>query len=214
VLIGDIQNKTGDPMFDGVVEQALGLGIEGASFISSFARRDALRAAEAIKPGRSSTSRRRGWSHSRRPRPRRRRRHRAKGILATTSRSRVSHRDRTARPSSRSRMTQSSKAEWSADRRRAGRAGAHGAWRHGGADAVGRIHGRESRGRFASTRKGRSSSPPASRPKRFPRFIAATKLDPDFGRGYSSAATAANNLDLRDDAARVLTIWLSPRSIA
>ena len=51
VLIGDFENRTGDPMFDGVVEQALGLGIEGASFINSFSRRDAMRAAEAIKPG-------------------------------------------------------------------------------------------------------------------------------------------------------------------
>ena len=51
VLIGDFENRTGDPMFDGVVEQALSLGIEGASFINSFSRRDAMRAAEAIKPG-------------------------------------------------------------------------------------------------------------------------------------------------------------------
>ena len=51
VLIGDFENKTGDPVFDGVVEQALSLGIEGASFINAFPRRDALRAAETIKPG-------------------------------------------------------------------------------------------------------------------------------------------------------------------
>jgi tetratricopeptide (TPR) repeat protein/tRNA A-37 threonylcarbamoyl transferase component Bud32 len=51
VLIGDFENRTGDPVFDGVVEQALSLGIEGASFVSSFPRRDALRAAAAIKPG-------------------------------------------------------------------------------------------------------------------------------------------------------------------
>ena len=51
MLIGDFDNKTGDPVFDGVVEQALSLGIEGASFVSAFPRRDALRAAAAIKPG-------------------------------------------------------------------------------------------------------------------------------------------------------------------
>ena len=51
VLIGDFENKTGDAVFDGVIEQALSLGIEGASFINSFSRRDALRSAEAIKPG-------------------------------------------------------------------------------------------------------------------------------------------------------------------
>jgi tetratricopeptide (TPR) repeat protein/tRNA A-37 threonylcarbamoyl transferase component Bud32 len=51
VLIGDFENKTGEAVFDGVIEQALSLGIEGASFINAFSRRDALRAAEAIKPG-------------------------------------------------------------------------------------------------------------------------------------------------------------------
>jgi tetratricopeptide (TPR) repeat protein/tRNA A-37 threonylcarbamoyl transferase component Bud32 len=51
VLIGDFENRTGDPVFDGVVEQALSLGIEGASFIATIPRRDALRAAAAIKPG-------------------------------------------------------------------------------------------------------------------------------------------------------------------
>jgi serine/threonine protein kinase len=51
VLIGDFENKTGDQVFDGVIEQALSLGIEGASFINAFPRRDAMRAAEAIKSG-------------------------------------------------------------------------------------------------------------------------------------------------------------------
>jgi len=51
VLVADFENKTGDAVFDGVVEQALGLGIEGASFITAFPRRDALRAATVIKPG-------------------------------------------------------------------------------------------------------------------------------------------------------------------
>jgi len=51
VLIADFENKTGDPVFDGVVEQAISLGIEGASFITAYPRRDALRAAAAIKPG-------------------------------------------------------------------------------------------------------------------------------------------------------------------
>ena len=51
VLVADFDNKTGDPVFDGVVEQALGLGIEGASFITAYPRGAALRAAAVIKPG-------------------------------------------------------------------------------------------------------------------------------------------------------------------
>lgn len=50
VLIADFQNATGDPVFDGSLEQALSLGIEGASFITAFPRRDAERAAQQIRP--------------------------------------------------------------------------------------------------------------------------------------------------------------------
>ena len=50
VLIANFDNQTGDPLFDGSLEQALGLGIEGASFITAFPRRDAERAAQQIKP--------------------------------------------------------------------------------------------------------------------------------------------------------------------
>jgi TolB-like protein len=51
VLVSDFVNKTGDPVFDGSLEQPLGIGIEGASFITSFPRRDALRTARRINPG-------------------------------------------------------------------------------------------------------------------------------------------------------------------
>ena len=51
VLVAEFENKTGDPVFDGVLEQALGLGLEGASFITAYPQRDALRSAAAIKPG-------------------------------------------------------------------------------------------------------------------------------------------------------------------
>jgi tetratricopeptide (TPR) repeat protein len=50
VLVADFANATGDPVFDGSVEQAIGLGIEGASFIVAYPRRDAQRAARRIKP--------------------------------------------------------------------------------------------------------------------------------------------------------------------
>ncbi len=51
MLVADFENKTGDPVFDGVVEQALGLGIESASFVTQYPRRDALRVAAGIKTG-------------------------------------------------------------------------------------------------------------------------------------------------------------------
>ncbi|MEZ5418325.1 MAG: protein kinase [Vicinamibacterales bacterium] len=51
VLVADFENRTGDTVFDGVVEQALGLGIESASFVTQYPRRDALRVAAGIKPG-------------------------------------------------------------------------------------------------------------------------------------------------------------------
>ena len=51
VLIAQFQNKTGDAVFDGVLEQAFTLGLEGASFITAYPQRDALRSAAAIKAG-------------------------------------------------------------------------------------------------------------------------------------------------------------------
>ena len=41
VLVADFDNRTGDPVFDGSVEQALTVSLEGASFISAYPRGDA-----------------------------------------------------------------------------------------------------------------------------------------------------------------------------
>lgn len=51
VLIANFENKANEPLFDGLVEQALGVGIEGASFVSAFPRREALRDLPQINPG-------------------------------------------------------------------------------------------------------------------------------------------------------------------
>jgi tetratricopeptide (TPR) repeat protein len=51
VLIADVNNRTGDPIFDGLLEQALIIGVEGASFISSFPRHQALGIANQISDG-------------------------------------------------------------------------------------------------------------------------------------------------------------------
>jgi tetratricopeptide (TPR) repeat protein len=51
VLVAEFDNRTGDAVFDGVLEQALGLGLEGATFITADPQRDALRSAAAIKAG-------------------------------------------------------------------------------------------------------------------------------------------------------------------
>ena len=48
ILIADFENKTGDPVFDGTLEQALSLGLEGASFISAYPRGSALDVARRI----------------------------------------------------------------------------------------------------------------------------------------------------------------------
>ncbi len=50
VLVSDFVNSTGDPLFNGSLESVLSLGIEGASFINSFPRRDAAVAAGRIRP--------------------------------------------------------------------------------------------------------------------------------------------------------------------
>jgi len=50
VLIADFDNRAGDPVFDGSLEQALAIAMEGASFITALPHRDAMRAAAQIKP--------------------------------------------------------------------------------------------------------------------------------------------------------------------
>jgi eukaryotic-like serine/threonine-protein kinase len=51
VVIATFENRANEPLFDGLIEQALAVGIEGASFVTTFPRRDALRLAEQIRPG-------------------------------------------------------------------------------------------------------------------------------------------------------------------
>lgn len=49
VLIADFDNQTGDPLFDGSLEQALLIGIEGAPFIAGFERGQAQKIAAALQ---------------------------------------------------------------------------------------------------------------------------------------------------------------------
>lgn len=51
VLTADISNRTGDPVFDGTLEEALGVGLEGAPFITNYQREQAHQLAEQIRPG-------------------------------------------------------------------------------------------------------------------------------------------------------------------
>ena len=51
LLIADFDNQTGDPLFDGSLEQALNIGLEGASFITAYKRPSAARLLESLKPG-------------------------------------------------------------------------------------------------------------------------------------------------------------------
>ena len=50
VLLADFQNKTGDPVFDGVLETTLGLSLDNASFISIYDTKQARRQAIQLKP--------------------------------------------------------------------------------------------------------------------------------------------------------------------
>lgn len=51
VLIADFINRANDPVFTGLIEQALAVGVEGAGFINAYPRRDALRLAGQLTPG-------------------------------------------------------------------------------------------------------------------------------------------------------------------
>jgi eukaryotic-like serine/threonine-protein kinase len=51
VLIADFQNLTGDPVFEGTLESALAVALEGAPFITSYRRDAARRLAARLQPG-------------------------------------------------------------------------------------------------------------------------------------------------------------------
>ncbi|HSL22930.1 MAG TPA: protein kinase [Vicinamibacterales bacterium] len=51
VVIADFENRAKEPLFEGALEQALGIGIEGASFIGAYPRSDALKAVQQFAPG-------------------------------------------------------------------------------------------------------------------------------------------------------------------
>ena len=51
ILIADFQNRTGDPGFDGTLEPALGISVEGASFITAYRRDQARDLAAQMKAG-------------------------------------------------------------------------------------------------------------------------------------------------------------------
>ncbi len=48
VLIADFDNQTGDPLFDGTLEQALQIGIESAPYVAGYRRDSALRLARIL----------------------------------------------------------------------------------------------------------------------------------------------------------------------
>ncbi len=50
LLIADFANKTGDPIFDGTLEQAFSIGIEGAPFVTAFSRSSAKSHIERLRP--------------------------------------------------------------------------------------------------------------------------------------------------------------------
>ena len=199
VLIGDFENRTGDPMFDGVVEQALGLGIEGASFISSFSRRDAQRAAEAIKPGSKLDEQMSrlvafrenlGLAVVGAVEPKGTGYHiTIKGVAPSPDgETKFTLEDDAA---SKSEVLQTVGALAGLVRTALGDTVApvaSDAFTAASIEAV-----RE----YA---KGQEHFAAGRLADAIPAFLAATKLDPDFGRGYSSAATAASNLGRREDA--------------
>ena len=51
VLVADFTNGTGEPLFNGLMEQALSVGIEGARFISAYPRSTALGTARKLNAG-------------------------------------------------------------------------------------------------------------------------------------------------------------------
>jgi tetratricopeptide (TPR) repeat protein/tRNA A-37 threonylcarbamoyl transferase component Bud32 len=208
VLIGDFENKTGDPVFDGVVEQALSLGIEGASFINAFPRRDALRAAEAIKPGaklNEETARLVAFRESLglamigSIEPKGSGYHITIKGVGPGADGDVKYTLEDDAPS-KADVLQTVAALAGQVRKALGDTVAPAdsdAFTAANLDAV-RAYAR-----------GQELFANAKYEEAIAAYLEAVKLDPDFGRGYSSAATAANNLGLRDEAAKYYDLALA-----
>ncbi|MEI7705988.1 MAG: protein kinase, partial [Deltaproteobacteria bacterium] len=49
VLVADFENRTGEDVFDGTLEPAIGIALEGAPFITTFRRSNALQTANRLK---------------------------------------------------------------------------------------------------------------------------------------------------------------------
>ena len=49
MVVAEFANRTGDAAFDGLLDQAMTIGLEGASFINVFPRREALRHAAQLE---------------------------------------------------------------------------------------------------------------------------------------------------------------------
>ena len=54
VLIADFDNRSGDPVFDGSIEQTLGIALEGAPYITLFRTRSARAIAAELAPGKGN----------------------------------------------------------------------------------------------------------------------------------------------------------------
>jgi serine/threonine protein kinase/tetratricopeptide (TPR) repeat protein len=55
VLVANFENKTGDPIFDGVLERTLDISLAGAPFISLYSRKEALELAAKLDPSAGQT---------------------------------------------------------------------------------------------------------------------------------------------------------------
>jgi tetratricopeptide (TPR) repeat protein/tRNA A-37 threonylcarbamoyl transferase component Bud32 len=55
VLVANFENKTGDPIFDGVLERTLDISLAGAPFISLYSRKEALELAAKLDPSAGET---------------------------------------------------------------------------------------------------------------------------------------------------------------
>lgn len=51
VLIADLKNQTGDPIFDETLEPILSIGLEGSPFITAYNRGQARKTADQLRPG-------------------------------------------------------------------------------------------------------------------------------------------------------------------
>jgi serine/threonine protein kinase/tetratricopeptide (TPR) repeat protein len=201
VLIADFSNGTGDATFKNVLEQSLGVAVEGASFVTAYDRRNALRVAAQLNAGSALdetvarvVAQREGVKIVL-----------AGGIVPDGTGYRLSVRGLSPADGSRTLSSEVRAADKNDVLNAIGRLGSSvrkslGDTKTARAPAANEMLSASSLDAVAAYMAGQELTRQTRDEEAIPYFKRATELDPNFGRAYSAWGTAASKIGRQDEA--------------